>query len=417
VSHNNNDERVLVLAPVGQDAGAMADLLERHGLKVRICCNPLECIGEMNAGAGLLLLTEEALALEGAFDLLDQIRTQPAWSELPLIILTSGGESRLTQLLDSAARAAGTITLLERPIGTTTLLRSVEVGLNSRRRQYQVRDLLIKERQSSERLRELYARLADHTNELERLVELRTAKLAESNEQLRREIKEREEAERTREELRRQLTNAQEEERRRIARELHDQMGQNLTALNLGLRSLGEANPCCDDVAASVRPLQELAAQTARDLHRVALELRPAALDDLGLVKALRNLVQMWSQHCQIEGDFEPGNYDSAGVSTEIETTLYRLIQEALNNVAKHSGARHVSVLLSRTPEQVQAIVEDDGRGFDVAAKLEAADGRGRLGLVGMKERLSGIAGKLQIESSPGEGTTLIIRIPIATQK
>ena len=243
-------------------------------------------------------------------------------------------------------------------------------------------------------------------------MQMRTAKLAQSNEQLRREIQEREEAERAREELRRQLSQTQEEERRRIARELHDQMGQNLTALNFGLRSLSEGNPCCDDITALIRPLQELAAQTARDLHRVALELRPATLDDLGLVKALRNLVETWARHCQIESDFEPGNYDPAGVSSEIETTLYRVTQEALNNAAKHAGATHVSVVLSRTAGQVQAIVEDNGRGFD-AAKFQAAGGHGRLGLVGMNERLSDIRGQLQVESSPGEGTTLIIRIPI----
>gem|GEM_PF-1783864 len=414
---SNCDERVLVLAPVGQDARAMANLLTGHGMETEICRNPAECIVSMGEGAGAAILTEEVLELEGAFDLLEILRAQPAWSELPLIILTTGGESRLTRLLESAASAAGSITLLERPIGTATLLRSVEVALNSRRRQYQVRDLLVEQRRSAQELREAHRRIADHARELERLVELRTAKLAESNEQLRREIEEREKGERAREELRRQLSNAQEEERRRIARELHDQMGQNLTALNFGLRSLGEGGTGGESVAALVRPLQELAAQTARDLHRVALELRPSALDDLGFVKALRNLVEMWGRQYQIESDFEPGNYDCAGVPSEIETTLYRVIQEALNNAAKHSGAKHVSVLLSRTSDYVQAIVEDDGRGFDLAAKLQAADGHGRLGLVGMQERLSGISGKLEVESAPGEGTTLIVRIPIGLQK
>src|SRR5262249_30019606 len=155
-------------------------------------------------------------------------------------------------------------------------------------------------------------------------VQLRTAKLEESNEQLRREMNQRAKAERAREELRRRLINAQEDERRRIARELHDQMGQNLTALNFGLRSLGELKASPEKLAGVVRPLQELAAQTARDLHRVALELRPSALDDLGLVKALRSLVETWARHCQIKSDFEPGNFDPSGVSAEIETTLYR---------------------------------------------------------------------------------------------
>jgi signal transduction histidine kinase len=163
-----------------------------------------------------------------------------------------------------------------------------------------------------------------------------------------------------------------------------------------------------------VRPLQELAAQTARDLHRVALELRPAALDDLGLVKALRNLVENWSLHCRIESDFEATNYDPAKACFEIETTLYRLVQEALNNVAKHSGASQVSVVLRTTPDHVQAIVEDNGHGFEVGRASQAEAGRGRLGLVGMQERLGLLQGKLNIESAPGRGTTLVVRIPVA---
>ena len=417
MQNNSQDGRVLILAPLGQDGGAISEVLARNGLKAQICRSPAECVAHIDMGAGALLLTEEALELERALDLLEKLEAQPAWSELPLIILTSGGESRLTKLLALAARAAGAVILLERPIGTTTLLRSIEVALNSRRRQYQVRDLLIEQRQSAQQLREAHARLADRANELEHLVQLRTSSLELSNEQLRAEISERRKAEQARDELRRQLTNAQEEERRRIARELHDQMGQNLTALNLGLRTLGESNPSDEELPSVVRPLQELAAQTARDLHRVALELRPSALDDLGLVKALRNLVEMWARHCQIESDFEPGSYDPAGVSAEIETTLYRVIQEALNNVAKHSHATHVSILLSRTAEEVQAMIEDNGRGFEAATRAQAIGGSSQLGLVGMKERLRGIAGQVQIESSPDAGTTLVVRIPLVRQE
>src|ERR1051325_911971 len=176
---NNSEERVLVLAPVGQDAKAIGEVLAWNGIETQICRNPAECVEQINLGAGALLLTEEALELERAFDLLEKFKEQPAWSELPLIVLTTGGESRLAKLLTSVARAAGTITLLERPLATMTILRSVEVALSSRRRQYQVRDLLIEQRKSAEQLREAHARLGDRARELERLVLLRTAKLAE----------------------------------------------------------------------------------------------------------------------------------------------------------------------------------------------------------------------------------------------
>jgi len=407
------DERVLVLAPIGQDARVMAELFARHGFETQICSSPTECRAQMIPSAGALVLTEEALELVGGSDLLQALTAQPPWSELPLIILTNGGESRLTRLLELSAAAAGSVTLLERPIGTITLLRSVEVALNSRRRQYQVRDLLKEQRRSELELRQAHEQLADRARQLETLVELRTAKLNRSNKQLRREMTERQRAEAARETLRRQLLNAQEEERRRIARELHDQMGQNLTALNLGLKSLLDGDRRSENLGRLVGPLQELAAQTARDLHQVALELRPAALDDLGLVKAIRNLAESWSARCRIEVDFEAGKYEPAGISKEIETTVYRVIQEALNNVAKHSGAKHVGLVLRCAADHVQTIIEDDGCGFDIDSVPSSVNGRGRLGLLGIQERLGIIGGSLNIESAPSCGATLIVRIPI----
>jgi PAS domain S-box-containing protein len=136
------EERVLVVAPVGQDAAGMAEFLNAQGFLTRICAGPVECVRCIRENAGALLLTEEALELPNVSNLLEMLKAQPPWSELPLIILTSGGESRSATLLDLVASAAGSVTLLERPMRATTLLRSVEVALRSRRRQYQVRDLI-----------------------------------------------------------------------------------------------------------------------------------------------------------------------------------------------------------------------------------------------------------------------------------
>ena len=409
---DNPNERVLILAPIGQDAQVMAELLDQHGFETQIFGSMADCCAHMESGAGALLLTEEALELAYVSELLQSLSTQPPWSELPIIVLTTGGASRYERLLKLAAEAAGSVTLLERPIGTTTLVRSLEVALNSRRRQYQVRDLLEEQRRNEVKLWLAHEQLADRAQHLRGLVKLRTAKLAESNEQLRREIAQRQQVEAVREALHRKLLHAQEEERRRIARELHDQLGQNLTALNLGLKSLRDADPGSHKLGKLVHPLQELAKQTARDLHRVAVELRPAALDDLGLVKAIRNLAETWSIHCGINVDFEPGQYESAGISSEVETTLYRIIQEALNNVAKHSGARHVGLVLHRAVDHVQAIIEDDGHGFDFGKASSMANANGRLGLLGIQERLSVIGGSLNVESAPAHGATLIVRVP-----
>jgi PAS domain S-box-containing protein len=143
----NTDQRILILAPFGQDGPGMATVLKQQGFQAEVCTDAIEMCRQMAVGAGVLLLTEEALEQPRISDLLDRFRTQPAWSELPLVILTRGGESRLTQLLDLAAHAAGGITLLERPMSAATLSRSLEVALRSRRRQYQVRDLLADQEQ------------------------------------------------------------------------------------------------------------------------------------------------------------------------------------------------------------------------------------------------------------------------------
>lgn len=412
MAKNNSKERVLIVAPVAGDARAMAELLGRRGFEAHICDSLRESAAHIRSGAAALVLTEEALELGSSSDMFEALGAQPAWSELPLIILTTGGESRLARLLELAAEAAGSVTLLERPVGTTTLIRSLEVALNSRRRQYQVRDLLEEQRCAERELREAHEQLSDRARQLEIVVKSRTAKLAKSNEQLRREITEREQAELAREALRRELLHAQEDERRRIARELHDQMGQNLTALNVGLKSLLDGPPRAG-LGNRVQRLQDLATQTARDLHRVAVELRPAALDDLGLVKAVRSLAEIWSTRYGIDIDLEAGQYKPDGVSSEIETILYRIIQEGLNNVAKHSGATRVALVLRRRADYVDAIIEDNGSGFDARGASQSGNGSGRLGLLGVQERLSTVGGSLKVESAPGSGATLIVRIPI----
>lgn len=149
-------ERVLIVAPVGGDAAAIAGLLNGSGFCAQVCSGAAEAAEEAVSGAGTLVFTEEALEREHIPALLSQLAAQPTWSELPVIILTAGGEIRSGQLLDLAAKAAGSITLLERPLATATLLRTIEVALRSRRRQYQVRDLL-----ESQRTREAALREAD----------------------------------------------------------------------------------------------------------------------------------------------------------------------------------------------------------------------------------------------------------------
>lgn len=204
-------------------------------------------------------------------------------------------------------------------------------------------------------------------------------------------------------ELLRRAVSAEEDERRRIAREIHDQLGQDLTGVALGLKSLEASLPHGSPAGKRLRELQEVIDRIGRNAHDMALELRPTALDDLGLGAALEMLVRRWTERVGVPVDFHCAASGTARYAPDIETTIYRVVQEALTNVVKHSDATRVSVVVEYTDGQLIAIVEDDGRGFEV----EARNATGRLGLLGMYERIALVGGTLQLESSPGQGTTV----------
>jgi PAS domain S-box-containing protein len=164
---NKSEERVLIIAPFGQDARAMSSMLEAEGFQTAICDTPADCCARIAEGAGALLLTEEALESPSISEVLEMLKDQPPWSELPLLVLTSGGESRLASLLGLVAEAARSVTLLERPMSTATLLRSVQVALHSRRRQYQVRDLIAEQHRNHQQLLETQEREREQFAELE----------------------------------------------------------------------------------------------------------------------------------------------------------------------------------------------------------------------------------------------------------
>jgi signal transduction histidine kinase len=181
---NQPEERILIMAPVGQDAAVMSALLESENFQPDICCGPAECCDKLSLGAGVLLFTEEALELPRISDLLESLRLQPPWSELPLIVLTTGGETRLAKLLDLITEAARSVTVLERPMRGATLLRSAQVALRSRRRQYHVRDLMAQQERDRQQLREVKEALASANTVLEKRVRERMGELRMANEQL-----------------------------------------------------------------------------------------------------------------------------------------------------------------------------------------------------------------------------------------
>ena len=201
----------------------------------------------------------------------------------------------------------------------------------------------------------------------------------------------------------------QEAERQRIARELHDSLGQSLTLLQLGLSELESGAADGATRSGKLAKLRKMLDETGRDLNRIAWEIRPTALDDIGIETAARNLLDKWSEQTRLPYEYH-STIGDAPLSPRIKTALYRVLQEGLTNVARHSGAASVAVVFSLTAEGVILIVEDDGKGFP--SNPETACAR-RLGLLGIRERLALVGGAMEIESAPNVGTTLFVHVPL----
>jgi signal transduction histidine kinase len=383
MSQPHRDERVIIIAPVGQDAETMAAVLKSEGFETQICQRLDECSRQMADSAGAVLLTEEALEATQASRFLDVLRTQPPWSELPLIILTSGGESRRAELLDLAAIAAGTVLLLERPISTRTLMRSVQVALRSRRRQYQVRDLV--------------RQLASLNQTLEQRIALRTAEAVERAQKLRL--------------LSAELSLAEERERRRIAQVLHDDLQQMLMAAQLHLRSLGKTENAAMRTEI-MRTIQNMLERSFNLTRSLSVELSPPVLHDHGLAAALEWLAAQARKHhsAKVSVDADPSANPKA---IDVRVFLFQAVRELLLNAVKHTAGSPVYISMKGIGlGKLRVIVSDRGPGFD-PGKLDRQEIQlGGLGLFNIRERMASFGGKLQIDSAPGRGTRITLVAP-----
>ena len=377
------NERVLVIAPIGQDAAAMATLLDGQGFETQICHGLDGYSRQMIDSAGALLLTEEALESPQGSLLLDLLKGQSPWSELPLIILTSGGESRRAGLLNLAAAAAGSVTLLERPISTLTLMRSVQVALRSRRRQYQVRDLV--------------SQLANLNQTLEQRVAERTAEAVERAQKLRL--------------LSAELSLAEERERRRIAQVLHDDLQQVLVAARFYLRALGETKSAAkrDGIMQEIDEMLERSFKLTRSL---SVELSPPVLHQNGLAAALEWLAAQTQKHYNVLVTVE---VDSSAnpKAADVGVFLFQAVRELLLNALKHGAGSPVHIAMtSAEVRKVRIVVADRGPGFDPDMLNSHQTGLRGLGLFNIRQRMASIEGELQIKSAPGHGTRMILIAP-----
>ena len=231
-------------------------------------------------------------------------------------------------------------------------------------------------------------------------------------------VTERKLAERSRREteIMHRLVDAQEAERHRIARDLHDHLGQQMTALRLRIESLTDECKDNDPLLRSIDEVKQTAVSIDRDIGFLSWELRPTELENFGLVNALSTFVREWSRQHGIAAEFHAYTaafeYKEGRLPEPIETNLYRITQEALNNVRKHAKAQNVSVLL-QVRENVTLIIEDDGHGFDRSGDWRDSSKPGSLGLISMQERAALLKGDLEIDTSRGNGTTVRARVPL----
>ena len=216
-------------------------------------------------------------------------------------------------------------------------------------------------------------------------------------------------AETTRARLHERLISAEDDERRRFARELHDETSQSLTALLMGLRTIADM-PVRSEVRSVALRLRDIAAQTVDDVRRLARGLHPAVLDDEGLAAAAKRYVEDYVRTFGTALDFVAEGLDSPRLAPVTAATMYRILQEALTNVARHAHAGKVAVELKRADAALELVVRDDGVGFDVNHANDVGSG---LGLHGMRERAMLMGGSILIESRPGKGTLVRARIPV----
>jgi signal transduction histidine kinase len=212
------------------------------------------------------------------------------------------------------------------------------------------------------------------------------------------------------------LVTVQEEERRRMARNLHDHLGQQFTALRLTIGSLRDRTIPEPEFAARLERADRLSEAIDKDVDFLAWELRPPALDESGLNAALDQYLREWSAATGIPSELHISAAANMRLRPELDIQVYRIVQEALQNVRKHSNATSVSVLIEQRDEEFVLIVEDDGQGFDAEHVIGRRGELNAMGLISMEERAALLGGSVQIESTPGEGTSVFVRIPITEQ-
>ena len=386
------DCRVHVLAPFGKDAMLVSQVLQHSGITVEVVENAADIARCINSDASAAIVAEEALSEEIIEQLGNSVAAQPAWSDFPIIVLTSGGASTpSTEMMVRSRAPMGNITLIERPVRPATLISSVLTAIRSRMRQFEIRDHLEERKQAETELRRAH-------DELESLVEKRTLALRR---------------------LSARLMRVQDEERRRIARDLHDGLGQWLAAAQINVDvALSRTSGSASSILKETREIIDHAVSSIRTMSYL---LHPPLLDEAGfesaaqwfiegLVKRSGIPIKIDFSHYEAEGS---GNSKVARMPDSVELALFRALQEGLTNANRHSASPRVEVRFKRLPDRAVLEIQDFGRGLpqEIIDRFQRTGTGSGVGLAGIRERIKELGGDFRIISD-STGTLLRAIVP-----
>jgi signal transduction histidine kinase len=403
--------QVLLCAPFGKDTEILTEIVSSEGLGVTYCASLNEMAQRFSERTDFILLTEEALVSTPLQAIQRTLRRQEPWSDIPIILLASAGPtpSRWTTGFVSKLGGDANISILERPVRVPTIISVLRSAKRARNRQRQVQGLLLQEKESASKLRSA----RDH---LEQRVKERTIELSRINDDLTSEVKERGRAERDLRSLSAKVLRIQDEERRRIARDLHDGVGQTLTG---ALLAVSQATSCPEPLPTScqsgLRDVEDLLQQAIREVRTVSHLLHPPLLDESGVLSAVRWYAEGFSKRSGVKVtlDFDEQT-DRFG--PDVETGLFRIIQEALTNVHRHSRAEAVHIKITSRNERLTLSIQDDGKGISSDALRTAPNGRQGVGLSSMRERSALLGGTFAVETDSC-GTLIVVSVPLQIAK
>ncbi len=374
-------------APFGKDTEILTEIVSSEGLGVTHCASLNEIAQKISERTDFVLLTEEALVSTSLQAIERTLRRQEPWSDIPIILLASAGPtpSRWTTGFVSKLGDAANISILERPLRVPTIISVLRSARRARNRQRQIQGLLLQEKESA-------AKLRTARDELEQRVQERTAAARQ---------------------LSARLLQMQDEERRRIARELHDSAGQMVAALIMNIDQMKTVDGATGEQARLLADSEAVLRNLNKELRTMSHLLHPPLLDEMGLASALEWYVDGFGKRSGILTTLELAS-DFGRVNSDLEIAVFRLVQECLTNVHRHSGSSKAVVRLKRSRQAVMLEIEDEGHGI-APEKRSVLLGSGPVGvgLRGMRERVLQLGGTLHIDSEDG-GTTIRAMFPIA---